>query len=63
MNRFIASHAMGEIYVDPLDMLWYMSDSSYFDKKKDFSLFRFLLDLASLTFRYNASINNENIWN
>ena len=44
-------------------MLWYMSDSSYFDKKKDFPLFRFLLDLASLTFRYNTSINNENIWN
>ena len=63
MNRFIASYSIGKIYVDPLDMLWYMSDSSYFDKKKDFPLFRFLLDLASLTFRYNASINNENIWN
>ena len=36
MNRFIASHGIGEIYVDPLDMLWYMSDSSILIKRKIF---------------------------
>ena len=33
-NRFIASHGIGEIYVDPLEIAWSMFDSSLFDRKK-----------------------------
>ena len=33
-NRFIASHGIGEIYVDPFEMAWSKFDSSLFDKKK-----------------------------
>ena len=33
-NRFIASHGIGEIYDDPLEMAWSMFDSSLFDRKK-----------------------------
>ena len=62
-NRFIASHGIGEIYVDSLDMLWSMFDSSLFDKKKELPLFQFLLDLASLLFKYNRALMSENIWN
>ena len=62
-NRFIASHGIGEIYLDPFDMTWCMLNSSYFNEKKELPLFQFVLDLASLMFRYNDSIANENIWN
>ena len=62
-NRFIASHGIGEIYLDPFDMTWCMLNSSYFDEKKELPLFQFVLDFASLMFRYNDSIANENIWN
>ena len=33
-SRFIASHGIGEIYVDPFKMVWSKFDSSLFDKKK-----------------------------
>ena len=62
-NRFISSHGIGEIYLDPFDMTWCMFDSSYFDEKKELPLFQFVLDLASLMFRYDDSIVNKNIWN
>ena len=32
-------------------------------KKKELSLFQFVLNLVSLMFRYDDSIANENIWN
>ena len=38
-NRFIASHGIGEIYVDPLEMTWSMFDSSLFDRKNSFPYF------------------------
>ena len=38
-NRFIASHGIGEIYVDPFEMTWSKFDSSLFDKKKSCSYF------------------------
>ena len=62
-NRFIASHGIGETYLEPFDMTWCMFDSGYFDQKKELSLFQFVLNLVSLMFRYNDSIANENIWN
>ena len=62
-NRFIASHSIGETYLEPFDMTWCMFDSGYFDEKKELSLFQFVLNLVSLMFRYNNSIANENIWN
>ena len=62
-NRFIASHGIGETYLEPFDMTWCMFDSGYFDEKKELSLFQFVLNLVSLMFRYNDSIANENIWN
>ena len=62
-NRFIVSHGIGEIYVDPLDMSWSMFDFSQFDKKKELPLFQFLLDLASLLFKYTRALMSENIWN
>ena len=33
-NRFIASHGIGEIYVDHFEMAWSKFDFSLFDKKK-----------------------------
>ena len=33
-NRFIASHGIGEIFVEPLQMAWSMFDSSLFNKKR-----------------------------
>ena len=62
-NRFIASHGIGEIYLDPFDMTWCIFDTSCFDQKKELPLFQFVFDLASLMFRYDDSIANENIWN
>ena len=62
-NRFIASHSIGETYLEPFDMTWCMFDSGYFDEKKELSLFQFVLNLVSLMFRYDDSIANENIWN
>ena len=62
-NRFIASHSIGETYLEPFDMTWCMFDSDYFDEKKELSLFQFVLNLVTLMFRYNDSIANENIWN
>ena len=62
-HRFIASHSIGETYLEPFDMTWCMFDSGYFDEKKELSLFQFVLNLVSLMFRYNDSIANENIWN
>ena len=62
-NRFIASHGIGEIYADPLEMAWSMFDSSLLDRKKELPLFQFVLDLASLLFKYNRELMRENIWN
>ena len=33
-DRFIVSHGIGEIFVEPLEMAWSMFDSSLFDKKR-----------------------------
>ena len=62
-KRFIASHGIGEIFVEPLEMAWSMFDSSLFDKKKELPLFQFVLDFASLLYRYNRKLMRENIWN
>ena len=62
-NRFIACHGIGEIFVDPFEMAWSMFDSSLFDKKKELPLFQFVLDLASLLYKYNRELMRENIWN
>ena len=62
-NRFIASHCIGEIYVDSLEMAWSMFDSSLFDRKKELPLFQLVLDLASLLYKYNRELMRENIWN
>ena len=61
-NRFIASHGIGEIYVDPFEMAWSKFDSSLFDKKKELLLFQFVLELASLLYKYNRELMRENIW-
>ena len=53
MNNFIFSHGLGEIFIDPSDMKWCMSGSSFFDKKKDIPLFKFLLNVASFLCRYH----------
>ena len=37
-NIFIASHGIGEIYVDPFDMAWSKFNSSLFDKKRRVAL-------------------------
>ena len=37
-NRFIASHGIGELYLDPFDMTKCMFDSSYFDEKERVAL-------------------------
>ena len=50
-NRFIASHGIGEIYVDPFKMASSKFDSSLFDKKNQLPLFQFVLDLASLLYK------------
>ena len=62
-NRCIASHGIGEIYVDPFQMTWSKFDSSLFNKKKEeLPLFQFVLDLASLLYKYNRELMRENIW-
>ena len=43
-------------------MSWHILESSLFDGKKELPLFQFVLDLASLLFRYNRSLINKNIW-
>ena len=55
-NRFIASHGIGEIFVDPLQMAWSKFDFSLFDRKKELPLFQFVLDLASLLYKYNREL-------
>ena len=62
-DRFIASHHIGEIFVEPLQMAWSKFDSSLFDRKKELPLFQFVLDLASLLYKYNRELMRENIWN
>ena len=61
-SRFIASHGIGEIYAVPFEMAWSKSDSSLFNKKKELPLFQFVLDLASLLYKYNRELMRENIW-
>ena len=61
-DRFIASHGIGEIYVDPFEMAWSKFDYSLFDRKKELPLFQFVLDLASLLYKYNIELMRENIW-
>ena len=62
-NRFIASHGIAEIYVDPSEMAWSKFDSSLFDRKKEeLPLFQLVLDLASLLYKYNWELMRENIW-
>ena len=62
-NRFIASHGIGEIFVDPFDMAWDKCDSSFFDRKKELPLFHLVLDLANLLYKYGGELMRENIWN
>ena len=62
-NRFIASHGIGEIFVDPFDMARDKYDSSFFDRKKELPLFHLVLDLASLLYKYGGELMRENIWN
>ena len=62
-NRFIASHGIGEIFVDPFDMAWDKYDSSFFDRKKELPLFHLVLDLASLLYKYGGKLMRENILN
>ena len=61
-NRFIASHGIGEIYVDPFEITWSKFDSSLFDKKKQLPLFQFVLDLASLLYKCNRELMRESVW-
>ena len=35
---FVPSHGLGEIYINLTRMSWIMENSSYFDKKKGYSL-------------------------
>ena len=63
MNNFIFSTGVGEILLDPNDMQWYMADSSFFDKKKDIPLSKFLLNLASFLCRNRQRIELQNISN
>ena len=62
-NRFIASHGIGEIFVDPFNMAWDKYDSSFLDRKKELPLFHLVLDLASLLYKYGGELMRENIWN
>ena len=40
-----------------------MFDSTLFDRKKELHLFQFVLDLASLLYKYNRELRRENICN
>ena len=62
-NRFIASHGFGEVFVESLEMAWSKFDSSLFDRKKELPLFQFVLDLASLLYKYHRELMRESIWN
>ena len=62
-NKFIGSHGIGKIFVEPLEMAWSMFDCSLFNKKKELPLFQFVLDFASLLYKYNRELMRENIWN
>ena len=62
-NRFIASHGIGEIYVDPFQTTWSKFDSQLVrQKKEELPLFQFVLGLASLLYKYNTELMRENIW-
>ena len=62
-NRFIASHGIGEIYVDPFQTTWSKFDSQLVrQKKEELPLFQFVLGLASLLYKYNRELMRENIW-
>ena len=62
-NRYIASHGIGEIFVEPLERAWSNFDSSLFDRKKELPLFQLVLDLASFLYKYNRELMRENISN
>ena len=58
---FIPSNAIGEIYLDILDMHWYMYNSSCFNLYKEIPFFKLLLDMASLRMRYYMPINSNRL--
>ena len=58
-NRFIASHGIGEIFVNPFEMMWSKFDSSLFNRRKELPLFQLMLNLASLLFRYKRELMRE----
>ena len=64
-NRFVASHGVGEIFVEPFEMAWSKFDSSLFDREKEFLFpyFNLCWNLASLLYKYNRELTRENIWN
>ena len=61
-NRFIASHGIGEIFVEPLEMAWSMLDSSLFNKKS-YPYFNSCWILLVYKYKYNRELMRENIWN
>ena len=57
-NRFIASHGMGEIYVDPSKMAWSKFDSSLFDRKRRrAALISISVGFSQLTLQIQPGIN------
>ena len=56
---FIPSNAIGEIYLDILDMHWYMYNSSCFNLYKEIPFFKLLLDMASRRMRYYMQISSN----
>ena len=61
-NRvFIPSNGIGELYLDVLDMHWYMHNSVCLNFQKEIPLFRLLLDMASLCMRYYLQLNGNRL--
>ena len=58
---FIPSNGIGEIYLDILDMHWYIYNSSCFNLYKEIPFFKLLLDMASLRMRYYMPINSNRL--
>ena len=61
-NRvFIPSNGIGELYLDVLDMHWYMHNSVCLNFQKEIPFFRLLLDMASLCMRYYLQLNGNRL--
>ena len=61
-NRvFIPSNSIGDLYLDVLDMHWYMYNSICLNFQKEIPFFKLLLDMASLRMRYYLQLNGNRV--